>query len=681
MQIPLGEFGGRTPQVRQTNIGNVGGGQGQAKANAFSAVTTALEGIATKMLANDRLDAENQLFDYQAGLDDINNQVAELYSTGEIDYKQMPEMRQQLIDKLPAPSFDNLDKLDRKKFLLERKKVLHTNKLSMVKQYGLAMQSAAQSTVDKKVTNADKIVQQPNANLEETANNLFANGDFQQIGQLGYEDGWQPQQNEIYQRLTNTFVQSQMKHASDSGDIKSLQTLQKNLVDDEQFAVLTPLAKKQFSQQIDALIDITAGKTYGKKIVNNFNQLFEKTGDFSAIKAYQAFSSLQNNDSIGTQKPLSIDNAKNLAKAIGVPFDEQRFNDDPQYQQELQQGHFSQALDQYGSPLMATLAMQVGDKKLNQWLQQFGDPNKGQVSEEELIAEIPDKSIKQKMQKISQQLKDSPTDQFDIEASLAAIDNDKSLNSNQKRYAKAEFRQYAENKQQQQQQFYKQVREDVWRDVYVNNIAISEISPEKITSLEKIGGAELFEKKPATTLDFNLLQEARGRLKAGEQVDLIKDYFGKIPNQQLEILLNIQKDIDSNPDKKNRLSQLTATVNSNAKAIGVVNNKVISRLQDIVTEEIETIESNTGRKINQDELQQIMDKQMILAKINSANSITNEDYYQDNSYQRYDQSYITNINEVPGIDQQQIKEALAINDMPVTDELIIKYFNKGLGYV
>lgn len=633
----MGEFGGRVAQVRQTNINNVGAGVGDARAKAFGAVTTALEGIATKMLANDKLDAENELFDYQAGLDDINNQVTELYSTGKIDYKQMPEMRQKMIGELPGPSFDNLDKLERKRFLLEKKKLLHANKLGMVKQYGLAMQNAAQSSVDKYVTNADRLVQQPNANLEETTNNLFANQDFQQTGQFGYENGWQPQQNEIYQRLTSTFVQSQMKHASDAGDIKSLQTIRSSLVDDKQFSALTPLAKKQFTHEVDALIDITAGKSYGKKLVSNFSQLIEKTGDFSAIKAYQAFSSLQNNDLTDTNNELSIDNAKNLAKAVGIAFDKERFSNDPHYLQELQQNHFSQALDQYASPLMASLATQVGDKKLNQWLQQFGDPSKDQISEEDFIAKVPDKGIKQTMQKISLQLKESPADQLNIEASLAAIDNDKSLNSNQKRYAKAEFRQYAENIQKQQQQAYQTQREELWRDIFINNTALSEISPERIASLEKIGATELFEKSPAITMNYNLFQEARGRIKAGEQVDLIKEYFGGIPNDQLDGLLKLQKDLISNPDKKNTLFKTASIIGSKAKEIGIISNKLISRLQDSITDEIESLESNGKHKVSQDEIQQILDKQLILAKIDEAYSPSREDYYE--SYEQDLASY------------------------------------------
>lgn len=666
----MGEFGGRVAQVRQTNINNVGAGVGEARAKAFGAVTTALEGIATKMLANDKLDAENELFDYQAGLDDINNQVTELYSTGKIDYKQMPEMRQKMIDELPGPSFDNLDKLERKRFLLEKKKLLHANKLGMVKQYGLAMQNAAQSSVDKYVTNADKLVQQPNANLEETANNLFANQDFQQTGQFGYENGWQPQQNEIYQRLTSTFVQSQMKHASDAGDIKSLQTIRSSLVDDKQFSALTPLAKKQFTHEVDALIDITTGKSYGKKLVSNFSQLIEKTGDFSAIKAYQAFSFLQNNDLTDTNNELSMDSAKNLAKAAGIAFDKERFSNDPHYLQELQQNHFSQALDQYGSPLMASLAMQVGDKKLNQWIQQFGDPSKDQISEEDFIAKVPDKGIKQTMQKIGQQLKESPADQLNIEASLAAIDNDKSLNSNQKRYAKAEFRQYAESVQQQLQTAYRENHQSVWRDIYINKIPLSEIEPQRLTNLTSEDQANLLD-SPKKSLDLALFSEAKGRVKAGDDFNILKDYGNKLPVNQLEQLLGLQQDLTSNPDKKNYFTSTTAMVKDRSKLLGITDQHNINRLNDGITEEIAELENSNGRKATQQEIQNIADKQILKTRLDRENYLVTNKEANGNTVALG----TTELSQISENNRKRIVQALKQNGLEVTDENILKAYS------
>ncbi|MFD1259791.1 hypothetical protein [Entomomonas asaccharolytica] len=670
MQIPIGEFGNRVAQIRQTNISNVGGGQSQATDNVMGAVSAALTTIATNMQANNKLDAENELFQYQVGLDDINNQVTELYRTGKINYQQMPEERQKLIDNLPSPSFENLDKLEKKSFLLQKDKLLHANKLSMIKQYGLAMQNTAQSSVDERVANVTESVQQPNANLEDAKSSLFNSESFQQTGEFGFQDGWQPKVNEIYRRLESTFVQSQMKHASEAGNIEALQSIRTSLVDEEQFTALTPLVKKQFTKQVDALIDITTGKNYGKTLVNNVNQLVEKTGDFSAVRVFNNLSAMykQALEKEG-QSATTIDQAKNIASVLGESFDEQRFNNDPQYTEQLQQNYFNKLLDNYGSPLMAAAAIQAGPEQLNKWLTEFGDPAKDELSDTDFIAKIPDYSIKQKLGRINQQLNNSSPDELDISASLAAIDNDSNLNNNQKRYAKAEFRQYMESVQQQLQTAYRENHQLVWRDIYINKIPLSEIDPARITQLTASDQVVLLD-TPKKTLDVVVYSEAKGRLKAGDNFNVLKEYGNKLPVNQLDELLNLQQDLTINPEKRNALLTTTSMIADRSKLLGITDSRILNQLNDNITSELADLETNRGRKVTQQEMQDISDRYILKAKLDQQTN-----WYKPQQ-QIINENAVIKIEQIPVNVKQKISKVLEQNDLEVTDENIIQAYGR-----
>ncbi len=82
--------------------------------------------------------------------------------------------------------------------------------------------------------------------------------------------------------------------------------------------------------------------------------------------------------------------AEETARRIGMPWDENRFLHDENYNRALGQAYFQQLCDKYGNnQTLACAAYNAGPGTVDKWLKQYGDPRTGAISDEQFVQAIP----------------------------------------------------------------------------------------------------------------------------------------------------------------------------------------------------------------------------------------------------------------------------------------------------
>ena len=98
---------------------------------------------------------------------------------------------------------------------------------------------------------------------------------------------------------------------------------------------------------------------------------------------------------------LMPETAKEEARLAGVPYDENRLRDDPEYNRMLGTRVFNRYLASYGgNTTLALAAYNAGPARVNQWLKDYGDPRQGGITEAEWAAKIPFGETRRYLEKI-----------------------------------------------------------------------------------------------------------------------------------------------------------------------------------------------------------------------------------------------------------------------------------------
>lgn len=78
------------------------------------------------------------------------------------------------------------------------------------------------------------------------------------------------------------------------------------------------------------------------------------------------------------------------ARLAGVPWDRDKWLNDPKYNAQIGQAYFSAQMQRYGNnPVLAVAAYNAGPGAVDGWIKQIGDPRTGQVSNAQFAAAIP----------------------------------------------------------------------------------------------------------------------------------------------------------------------------------------------------------------------------------------------------------------------------------------------------
>ncbi len=83
------------------------------------------------------------------------------------------------------------------------------------------------------------------------------------------------------------------------------------------------------------------------------------------------------------------DTAKETAAKLGIPWDEERYMKDPEYNMALGKGYFDIQMKTFGDPMLAAAAYNAGPGAVNGWLKEYGDPRTGEISRAEWAEKIP----------------------------------------------------------------------------------------------------------------------------------------------------------------------------------------------------------------------------------------------------------------------------------------------------
>ena len=94
--------------------------------------------------------------------------------------------------------------------------------------------------------------------------------------------------------------------------------------------------------------------------------------------------------------------AKEVAAKLGLEYDEERLRYDDNYNMAIGTAYLEEVGEKYsGSPALALAAYNGGMGNVDKWLKEYGDPRKGEISEQEFIDKIPFKETREYVGKVA----------------------------------------------------------------------------------------------------------------------------------------------------------------------------------------------------------------------------------------------------------------------------------------
>jgi soluble lytic murein transglycosylase len=97
--------------------------------------------------------------------------------------------------------------------------------------------------------------------------------------------------------------------------------------------------------------------------------------------------------------------AKVVAKAVGLPYDKSRLTSDPGYNATLGAAHLGDLVNNFGgSYVMTFAAYNAGASRVNQWVQQYGDPRDPRTDVVNWIESIPFTETRNYVQRLMENL-------------------------------------------------------------------------------------------------------------------------------------------------------------------------------------------------------------------------------------------------------------------------------------
>jgi soluble lytic murein transglycosylase len=119
--------------------------------------------------------------------------------------------------------------------------------------------------------------------------------------------------------------------------------------------------------------------------------------------------------------------AKDVCKTLGIPYDENRLRNDPAYCTRIGTAYLQQLMTKYGgNSTLALAAYNAGAKRVDDWLDNIGDPRKGEMTNAQWAARIPIKETRDYVPGVLRRLgsaapKNAPQEN-DLNAQLAHAD-------------------------------------------------------------------------------------------------------------------------------------------------------------------------------------------------------------------------------------------------------------------
>lgn len=116
--------------------------------------------------------------------------------------------------------------------------------------------------------------------------------------------------------------------------------------------------------------------------------------------------------------------AQDMAAELGLPYSEARLTSDAAYNQRLGSAYLSKLLERYdGHQALALAAYNAGPGKVDEWLQQHGDPRAGEIDTASWVQKIPYAETRDYTRNILQDLQAATARQAEPPAQRAALNS------------------------------------------------------------------------------------------------------------------------------------------------------------------------------------------------------------------------------------------------------------------
>lgn len=185
----------------------------------------------------------------------------------------------------------------------------------------------------------------------------------------------------------------------------------------QRLATLDPLQAQQYYAQNyqgmsaadQAAVDKTLGVAVRKQMANNIAASVWDRGDVGAGGLPALIIQAESGGNPAAVSPkgalglmqLMPETAKETARELGIPYDEQRLLSDPQYNTALGTAYLNKMLGKYdGNQALAVAAYNAGPGSVDKWVKEYGDPRKGEISVAEFVTKIPFKETREYTAKI-----------------------------------------------------------------------------------------------------------------------------------------------------------------------------------------------------------------------------------------------------------------------------------------
>ena len=93
--------------------------------------------------------------------------------------------------------------------------------------------------------------------------------------------------------------------------------------------------------------------------------------------------------------------APEAARLAGLPWDEERYKNDADYNKALGRAYFDKQVETFGDARLAAAAYNAGPGAVQKWLSEIGDPRKGEISMADFVAAIPFKETREYVQNVA----------------------------------------------------------------------------------------------------------------------------------------------------------------------------------------------------------------------------------------------------------------------------------------
>lgn len=504
------------------------------------------------------------------------------------------------------------------------------------------------------------------------------------LGLQGERNGWSP---ELLSANRQTAV-SRM-HSGVVSQIASTDPLKAQQYMLANAESISPSDHLKLANAIRPLVDRQIGIQVGKQAVSQASQAASDLFS-SMIKAESSGQQFDANGAPLTSSKGAVgiaqvmpDTGPEAAKAAGLPWDEERFRTDANYNHALGEAYFGKLLQSFGgSKALAVAAYNAGPGKVQEWLTQIGDPRTGEISESEFVENIPFKETKDYIQKV---LNAAQTETQPTFGSIAQeIDARDDLTAEQKRIAIADARDRFTWQQEQVKQVHEQNQTRAW-DFLLAGSKWQDLDPSLWASLSAKDRKQLMTFKPNQPTDPEVYTRARDLIVSGHEVNLL-DMRDKFSNEDFTRLTDLQiKRLASGPSATASIATSTAMFNDALRNAGMKSNpkpgsndaKRLAEARRYVDDQIRGLEEEQGKKATRDQVQQIIDHAFIQGQVQGSGVFglfTNK----RRTFERQpgENVLITDIKQIPLGELDEIKAALGRAKQEVTDKAILNLFNE-----